>query len=336
MRKTKTEYFVLGSFCSILIIAIIAYFCLSINLLSGLVTYLSGLSTVGILLLTSFYVVYTNKQLNEIQKQRKLQVQPLPNIEISEGKILCPRLVHKRIHESAEYTFRVDVDFDVTIKNIGNGSAILTDVFHDLVGRKIRQGKKESILAYRINTIETGKEISFIDTLDDDDYDYQIINTLNAIPETECPITVAFDILLRSMVLYKNVLGASFLLKIDNIISIGDENQKTLSEWLSIMSSFENEFASALSKFKTVWRRNKDEAHEILKKIEDEVATKFSEKEIPIDLLAYSPSFEVTHISEKKAKEYQSKIYHATPIGKLKAEEEEKICADVHEKAKGL
>ena len=128
-NQLKAEHYIPILVLVLLIILIVLYFLLPQNIASGLASYLSGFATVGILILTSFYVVYTNKQIKELQKQRQLQVQPLPNIKFIEGNILRPRLVHSGMRQSSDIDFRVDISFKAEMKNIGNGPAILLDMF---------------------------------------------------------------------------------------------------------------------------------------------------------------------------------------------------------------
>lgn len=86
--KTNLETFILA-FCLIgIMIVSFLYYKLQGTLLNDFAIFISGVSTVGIFILTAFYVIYTNRQLREIQKQRQLNIQPLPNVHIKNGIIL--------------------------------------------------------------------------------------------------------------------------------------------------------------------------------------------------------------------------------------------------------
>ncbi len=170
----KKENEILKILILFFLIVIGSYFIFPFAKIKDFAEYLSGFSTVGIFILTSFYVLYTNRQIKELQKQRQLQVQPLPNIEILEAKIEPPRLVGY-LYDNTDFSFRVDLSFKVKIKNIGNGAAILVDLFNEFVGAKITNTKKESIYANRINTFEENKEMSFF--LSEQDEDLQMLKT---------------------------------------------------------------------------------------------------------------------------------------------------------------
>ena len=116
MKETRTENIIALLIILFLVIAITVYFYLPYDLIANFVAYLSAYATVGILILTSFYVVYTNRQIKELQKQRQLQIQPLPNHEIVEAEVPHPRLCWW--HENGSISFRADLLFKINLKNI--------------------------------------------------------------------------------------------------------------------------------------------------------------------------------------------------------------------------
>lgn len=294
------------------LIVIGSYFFFPIAKIKDFALYLSGFSTVGIFVLTSFYVLYTNRQIKELQKQRQLQIQPLPNIEISEPKIHHPRLV-AYLFEHDEFSFRVDLSFKIKLKNIGNGAAILVDIFHDFVGSKINKSEEETIGALRINACEEKNELTFQSEIKDKNL--QMIKALHSTSQEGCAAHTAFDVLLRTNVFYRNVLGTPFMLNIDHIIAIDEEEQKIISEWFSIMSSHETRYAADISKVKAVWQRDKKEAWKLFSDLAKAVKSEFKDQEVTVQLLPYSSSFKVKNLSKNESEQLSKKIRHGIPLG---------------------
>jgi len=311
MEKKENE--ILKVIVLFFLIVIGLYFIFPLAKIKDFASYLSGFSTVGIFVLTSFYVLYTNRQIKELQKQRELQIQPLPNIEIIKPEINHPCLVGY-LYEDTDFFFRVDLSFKVKIKNIGNGAAILVDIFNDFIGTKINKIDQESILSKRINAFEVDKELTIDFGIRD--VDLRMLKALHSTPQEGCAAHTAFDVLLRTNIFYRNVLNTPFLLKIDHIIMIDDENQKKITDWFSIMSSYESKYASEISKVKSVWQRDKKEAWDLFSNLANIVNDEFSDKTVSVQLLPYSSSFKVENLSESESEKLSKKIYHGIPMGR--------------------
>lgn len=309
MNQYKTEILIL-IFIGIAIFTLVnIYFYFPSIILSNLASYLSGFSTVGILILTSFYVFYTNKQIKVLQKQHQLSIQPLPTIEIKDAKIMKPRLVHD-IHHGSEISLKIELVIKYKIKNLGNGTAIMIDIFFDFIGKKYKE-KKSDIYAHRINTLESGAEIVISESLEDDKcLMLKILNTSGGV----CPVNSAFNILVSSNILYRNALYSSFLTSIDHLIAIDEANQKKISDWLSIISSYKAKFSEDIAKYEATLPRNKEEAFKIFCSLEDKISSKFKEDGVKVKLLPFEPSFDIAYLNENEANKISSKINHGIPV----------------------
>lgn len=305
-----TEYVILFAVLIFLALLVLIYYFTPTTALNGFITFLSGASTAGILILTAFYVIYTNRQLREIQKQRQLNIQPLPNISISDGIVLSPRLTTDPT-KGGKIGVVVDFFFKANIKNIGNGAAVLVDVFARFTGEDVKQDK-DRLIADRFITIEE-KEIATIDIHVRDD-NYFVINSLNKGFDGPCGRDRIFDAMLKINVLYKNILGAGFLYTLHNALFISEQDKKKLSDWIGRINSFDKEFNSMEEKYSAIYKRDRKEAHQYFEELKEAFYGKASIGAIDIAISPLTQSFRIEQIDEKSFSSLSDKIYHGVPI----------------------
>ena len=270
---------------------------------------LSGISTFGLFILTAFYVIYTNKQIKELKNTRELQVQPLPIINFETSCIISPQLRYDP--HNGELFFCVDLPIKYKIKNIGNGSAVCIDIYFKYMGKKIRFIPND-YYANRIQVLENGQEIESIYSLRDEKY--EIIHFLSNQDNNKiCKVENILDVIFRVIVLYKNIVGASFKFKIDYVVDISNKNQDILSNWIILIESFEKKFVTEISKFKLKFERNKKEGLEYF----DNLIKSFNQEcpfsIIELNLMEIPQSFTINQI--KKTKNEYDKIRYGIPIG---------------------
>lgn len=309
-------------FILILLISLtIIYFKYPSKSTNDFASFLSGISTVGILILTAFYVIYTNRQIKELQSQRQLQIQPLPYIEIEKGIINSPKLVYDPT-EKGKLSLALDFNFHVRLKNVGNGAAVLVDTFCHFVGKQIKY-KPDKINAWRFTVIAQEEEIKYNVILRDDLF--EAITALNIGTEGPCvALKTAFNVLVRYNVLYRNILGAVFLLKIDHIVSIDDDVGKKISEWIAAISSFETDFSNDIARFNAVYQRDVEDAFHIFSKIENNFYLKCPKEAKEIELLPVDQLFVIKHLETREFNSISDRLYHGIPLGRVKEEKEQK------------
>ena len=303
-----------------IVCSVIAFFYLPSDRGKDFASFMSGFSTLGILVLTAFYVVYTNRQIRELQKQRQLQIQPLPNIEIVAAAFTSPKIV---VYPPPKIGIRlvVDLHFRYRLKNVGNGAAVLVDTFSYLTGKEIRSAEQEHS-AQRYAILEVGEEAESSDGIRDENC--EAIRGLNkGIGDDSCTASQAFDVLLRFNALYRNILGSAFLLELLHIIGITDDDQKELANWIAAFDSFEKTFAHDISQFKAVTARSRREGLEVFEKIKKEFQEKCPPRVVPVDLLPLPQTFDVRPIEPDVQKALVKKIHHAIPLGRMAANPEE-------------
>ncbi|RJR34271.1 MAG: hypothetical protein C4567_15820 [Deltaproteobacteria bacterium] len=210
----------------------------------------------------------------------------------------------------------------VKLKNIGNGSAVLVDTFCFFIGNKITK-RKERISSKRFSVVGQGEEIKYSVILRD--HLFEAIKALNIGTEGPCSVLeTAFDILIRYSVLYRNILGAAFLLKIDYIVAISEDVAKKISDWIATISSFENDFSREIARYNAVYQRNINEAFDIFSEIQNSFYLKCPKENLVIDLLPVEQLFVIKHLDQKELKSISERLYHGIPIGKVKEEQEQK------------
>lgn len=323
-NKTKIESIILIASLVILTIISGVYFWLQNTYINNLATFLSGVSTVGIFILTAFYVIYTNRQLREIQKQRQLNIQPLPNLNIIHGVILSPRVVYDPT-EGGEISLVVDFCFKAKLKNIGNGAGVLVDTFSYFTGRDITP-IKDHFYSERYITLEEKEEVE--SNFSVRDANFEVINSLNKGVDGPCPREQIFDAMLKCCVLYKNILGAGFHYSIHNALIIDEEGQKKLSEWIAHINSFSKKYNSSIEKFKATFKRDREEAYKYFEEIKNEFYSYCEIHAIDLYVRSLPQSFSINYINDKTYESISKEIYHGVPIGRLDMEDHDKIAVD--------
>lgn len=280
--------------------------------IANLAGFMSATGTLGILILTAFYVVFTNRQIAELQKQRQLQFQPLPNITIDDAAISQPRLLIAPYKKEGGLSSGFDIFIKYNIENIGNASAVLVDVVTKIKGKNIKEEDDGQYWAQRLHVIKEKEEIIFVDDIRETSSD--ILKAFNnKISKSGCPKQNMFDIIVHVKIFYRNVLGTPFLLTLDNVINVSGKHKETLTDWIAMMDSFEQEFSSDITRYKTVFQRDKKESREVYKKIQDSYKKKSKQQIIPLNVRPWPISFNITPLEEHEANNFIKNMHHSLP-----------------------
>lgn len=309
MKNENLTRVVLLLACIFLTITIILYEIFPAAKIASFASFLSATGTLGILILTAFYVVFTNRQIAELKKQRELQLQPLPNILITEAAIARPILVLGPTQGSIKPV--VDIYFKCKIENIGNAAALQVDTIFQINGKALERHYDE-LWARRFHAIKENDNIYFFESLREISTDF-----LNVILKSQfsggCPKGSFFSILLHTKILYRNILGTPFILTLDNLIRADEKHKKTLATWVGIMETFEQEFADKISTYKAVFQKRGDDSEKLYKEINTIFKSKFTDELIPIKVLPWSASFNVKPLENNEIAELEKKICHSLP-----------------------
>ncbi len=322
-KRLKLETILFMIALLLIISSIIIYFIFKPQTVINFTSYLAGISTLGIFFLTTFYVIYTNRQIIELQKQRQLQIQPLPNLEIIDSGIVSPRIVVSP--EDGTVSLVVDFCSMIKMKNIGNGAAVLVDSFMYFKGKDIKT-EPEMFYSRRHFVVEQNAETSFSFSIRDEYFEG--LRALNKSDEQDCPVNQAFDVLISLNVLYRNILGSAFISSLDHVIVVDDTAQEKVSDWLGSIGSFSNEYSGKLSKFAATYQRNREDAYKILSEIKNDYYSKCTPQMLNISVLPLSQSFQIRPIEIHEVTKISKRIHHGIPLMKTISDEKIKESQD--------
>ena len=271
MKKIEPQNVLLLLIIALISCSVIVYFSISPELAKDLASFLSGISTLGILGLTAFYVIYTNRQILELQKQRQLSIQPLPNVEIVDAVVISPRMVTDPT-EKGRISLVVDFMLKIKIKNIGNGAAVLVDTFCYFTGKDMK-APRDYFQSKRYLTIEQNHKVTHSHTIRDNNL--EALSSLNKGTGDACPVKQAFDMMIAYNILYSNILGSGFLSSISNVVVIDSDSQAKFSNWIGAVNAFEKEYAADIAKYNAIYNRSRSEAGTVYDKIKTKKRVRF-------------------------------------------------------------
>ena len=308
-KRLKLETILFMVAILLIISSIIIYFIFKPQNVINFASYLAGISTLGLFFLTIFYVIYINRQIIELQKQRQLQIQPLPNLEIIDSAIMSPRIV--MFPEDGKVSLVVDFYSEIKMKNIGNGAAVLVDSFMYFKGKDIKF-EPDKFYSTRHFVVEQNEETSFTHSIRDEYF--EALKALNKSVEKGCAIYQAFDVLISLNILYRNILGTAFLSSLDHVIVVDDTTQEKISDWLGSIDSFNNEYSGKLAKFTATYPRSREDAYKILSEIKNDYYSKCTPQMLNISVLPLSQSFQIRPLEIHEVTKISKKIYHGIPL----------------------
>lgn len=289
-------------------IVVMSYY-LKIKNINDIISYITGWTSLGLFILTIFYVVFTNSQIKELEKQRMLQVQPFINIEC----IYCILQSPKICWSPGESVISIanDIDFRINIKNIGNGSAILLDI-HGFLFEHNKKPINDDMHYYRIIKLEINE--SKETTIGLRYFSNIILNMLSKMEENECPRAGYVDLRFGIDLYYKNISGQSFKIHNECLLSYSKEVQKKVDTWIVANKNFTVQFRDELEKYRILCERNDKESDVVFGEIRRMYHEKCSPCIEKIDLLPIAEKTSLDVIEMKEYKKLQDQIKHGFPI----------------------
>jgi hypothetical protein len=298
---------------------------------SDLYTRISAMSAFFTVVLTGLYVVVNSKQLdmmgrqlNEMRYDRELQNQPLPIVGEVVVKIEEPRLFFagNTPHSNTKhFAFSRYIAYFV-IKNVGSFPAVCTDISACIVLPSKNDNEKQFVInasSKRIDVLEEkevypkdGNKASFGFTGDHDGF---LIKRLMDRAYEEIP-------LFRIRVLYKNVLGAYFVIFNDYYLSIPDDSthKTVLKNWISNIVSFPVAYSDELKKLNSLFfhssgSQNKEDWHDFIGIVQKQfydslLHIKADEDSFELDMEPLSDGFSIKPISESDYKSYLEDVQY--------------------------
>lgn len=293
-----------------LILTTIVYEIFPPDKITSFASFLSATGTLGILILTAFYVVFANRQISELKKQRELQLQPLPNIRVTEGAIGRPFLTHNPA--KGDIKPALSIYLKCNIENVGNAAAVLVDCILEIHADGVKNND-DKLWARRFHVVKEKEDICFVEELRE--HSSQLLRAFNQTQfTTGCPKGRRFSIIVRAKILYKNILGIPFLLTLDHLVKIDMQYKDTLAKWIGIIDSFEQDFAERLLTCKAVFQRSYDDSLISYRELLRDFINKFPNEQIPLKINAWPVSYKVSHLEATEVDELEKKIHHSVPV----------------------
>lgn len=254
----------------------------------GVINYISGLAMIVIATLTLAHVYVTSRQLNVMDKQleqieieRRLQNQPLPYISNIDVSMERPRFYFSPPED--EYRTQSRYWAKLRIRNIGNHPAVCIDVSMRIeihVGDEKRYFSTTSINIPAIGDkedypIKEGEQNVFVFAGDKEGLLVQALREqrIDKLPLLNCRI------------LFRNIMGGCFILSCQyRLYPKKEEDDSLFSEWLSAMKSFGIKYKNDIEGLGRLRKSNKDKWKEEF----DKLKVSFSES-IGVEDIELSP-----------------------------------------------
>lgn len=261
------------------------------------ITYIAGLSSFFVALLTVVYVYTTNeqlkmmnKQLKQMEKEQKQQQQPFPHISKVELEIEKPRFFYTP--PANEYSCQSRYRIIANIDNLTSEPAVLLDVVATI---DIPQGDNLIVLdttTKRINVLSKKyNEKVEVDFLFSGDEKAKLFEALRNKKASEFPR-------LNICIYYRNLVGGCFKQK--NSFYILPEELDVINNWHIIINSFEVEYYEKLKKLRNLEKGDKlrenlfeEIKQDIIKRLEDDSTIK-------LETMAISIAFSIDFLAEKE------------------------------------
>lgn len=299
----------LGAALVLLCTACVVYFVSPDNSVK-FVTYLSGVSSVGILVLTSFYVFYTNLQIKELQKQRMYQIQPLPIINIKNSYIVPPRITID-FPGGGTVCIRSDFIVEFELENIGNGPAVDVDVYFGFVGDRFSRNG-ESLFVKRVRFLKNEEKIIMTYTLKRDTI--VALDLLCGLNTNSCLADRPPGLIIGYTVVYKNALGAYYKMSAAGPVYVSESDQMIVTEWVSAMKTFSNIFSRDLEEFNVTFKRDRNKALNDFNGIKRKLFSTYKIKPVTCVYRIYDDSCSFVPITNSAANAMLKSVHRSFPL----------------------
>lgn len=295
---------------------------LLINLNKNVETIFFGVSNLVSTISLLMFIFYSSRQIEEEQRNRMLEHQPLPIITNYESYIETPSVyinIDRMVGEDLylpQFIYRLC--FFHKLYNIGNSSAISIDVCTDV-----------TIIMDETKTFfkPIAKRIPFMKI---DDTSGVIRHTFLKLSTSVLDTFIKGDItqfpIISVCVLYKNTLGSYFKTNQKYRLWLVEEDYGVIKEWLKIIKTAEVNYNDEIKLIKRL--ENTEEKRRIHDQILKDFDSKFNIKNINLWVKEIPGTFSVSILSESEyEKETSDLAYPRTIRGPLTHEELEKSKA---------
>jgi hypothetical protein len=242
-----------------------------------------------------------SKQLNVMEKNQMLQIQPLPLIEDLVLVIESPKLRHAEFKKMKYDSFNSRWFIKGKIKNQGNAPAVSLVAsshihFNEPDNEKIIYSMAEYFETMKIVS-DNKDDIEIIFSFNDEDAPYQMLKSINKCKLKECPK-------LCVGLFFKNVLGGSF--KVTNqylIYPVSDNDVKNVRDWLAESTTFHIKYKEEIEYLNSLNENQSDLWDNKFDEIENKLSAQFEDKAINTSIIPIVGGFRTEIIG---AEEYNN------------------------------
>lgn len=279
--------------------------------LPEITNFIAAWATSGVFLLTIIYVLFTGRQVLEIQKQRLLQIQPFPLVDFHIATLNTMRLCIS--YKDNKVLLLVDFDICFSIKNVGNGTATVIDCGATIRGKNIK-GRTLKTSISRIMALPENEEKKVICSFRD--FENMIFDALQ---NTQgCPVEKIDNLILSLSIFFQNTSGQAFRANISAYPQIPSEVECELEKWCLIYRTFLESKKTDISKIETMLQRgnNNEAMHKAFSELKEQLNAELTHKTIPIHIFPLTQTLSVKPLSSKRYEEFAKSFNHRFPVKK--------------------
>jgi hypothetical protein len=278
--------------------------------LSNFISYTSSLSTILMVLVV---IATTSLQLKEMSNARLLQTQPFPSI-IPSKKSYIEELSFFRSFPISKTVLERRLFFNFEIENIGDGPIVAIDIIPRL---RYTDGKDEIVTIEpvweRVDSLKQNQkeEFELMFTPDTEDRSEMARCIMKRFVSDEFPCGGSpSSSSIELIILYKNVLGASFRQTMHFDIFLYEEDKEKVKSCLKLLEIAGINYVEQIKKLDLLYKSDKDKASETLEKLNEEISKKEGCGKVYCQAVARHGMFSIKPISEKEyRKEMQARTY---------------------------
>lgn len=308
---TKKLYKVLAGISMSLVVIIVAFIVNRYqNPSFDFITYIAGISSLFVAILTVLYVLTTTKQLDMmdrqlVQMERESKLKNQPYLFFDEMKMIIeePRFFYTP--PTDEYNFFSRYYIEGVIDNLTNEPAIGIVVFGKIT---ISENEKEEKLLGFESEIEalrgfgrtSERELSIMISSDTKGIVFERLRRLNTSGQLK----------ISTRILYKSISGGYYLQNNIYRVSSSKENseedvekKETIKEWHTVISMFWTKYAEELIYLKRLRKSESDTWREKFNEIKTEISNSIRTNPIELKLIPIVRASSVEPISEEKYQE---------------------------------
>lgn len=282
-----------------------------------ILSFVGGISTLAVALLTVAYVITTsgqlavmNAQLEQMQRSRDFQAQPLPVTKLTKVEIENPRVFYSPPEDEYSALGRVYAHFQV--QNEGTHPAINVVLSGRLLiplDKGSQSFESASILAEVVPESGVFPSSGNVDFMFTSDRKAEFIEALRRRDPKRQPV-------LSVMTIFRNALGSCFAATSYFQLSIPDSRTETrLTTWHSALVAFPVQFKAEIERLRKIRDKKEEDWSKLFSDVKKNFEKQLQDKNnVELKFFSIPLSFKVEALSEDAFEKEIKKRYFGSPI----------------------